>query len=50
MLIAFQVILLIVITLTALLLFSKDFDNEAKLQSTAMGVAAIVAFLITKWL
>lgn len=47
MVIAFQVILLIIIFLSVVMLFSKEFEKETKMQATAIGIASIVGYMAT---
>lgn len=47
MIIAFQVILLIIMFLSIVMLFSKDFKQDTKLQSTALGIVAIGGYVAT---
>jgi hypothetical protein len=47
MITAFQVMLLIIMFLSIIMMFSKEFDKDTKLQTTAFGVVSIFGFIVT---
>lgn len=47
MITAFQIMLLVIMFLSVVALYSKDFDKDTKMQATAIGIVSILGFIVT---